>query len=487
MAAATVPPTASPTKSPTVTSPPTTVTTEGDTTQDEDQIDTTTTETATESIRIDDFTLRIVVPSTASRRLGQGVPYNQMELTTITNKHMATYFENELNRKVPSVNLRIQQSQVTSLQGSTVVEERMSGTVDFYSNEPLPSAVTVNALVIQALEGQAMWEYFFRLRGANDVYLANTQQVTLVDASSSTTSASSRTSAASSTISTGVITTLVVVGLVTAAIVGYFVYWWKKQTTKEDNETMKKNADTPDTQSSDPFFPDSAEQETKSSGSKQGSLRHNDEGMSVGSVSLVSSTLHSIRERSLEDEEEESDEAELEPPSGDRLWGDDTASEIEVQTELLENTPPFNYNDDDTVMQDCGQIHRIMPLETNYSTIYGTEVTRREVELNKKQPTEKPANRWITWKKSTPGAQKKKAVAKQKSAGDQNRLPPLELDTSLDPPSMTDMSLDPPSQTSMSAIDYSLDPPSQVDIDVPSFQSDGSVSLKGESINLSEF
>ena len=138
--------------------------------------------------------------------------------------------------------------------------------------------------------------------------------------------------------------------------------------------------------------------------------------MSDGNLSFVSSVnsaLHSIRERSLEDEEEDDDsEQGGEMQSSDRLWGDDTdASEIEVETQLVENMPPMNnYNkgDDQPIVEDYGQIHRIMPLETTYSTNNGTEVTRRELEL----PAEKPAKRWMMWKKTTRGAQKKNKAAK---------------------------------------------------------------------------
>ena len=104
------------------------------------------------------------------------------------------------------------------------------------------------------------------------------------------------------------------------------------------------------------------------------------------------------------------------------------------------------------------QIHRIMPLETTYSTNIGTEVTRRELGLQ--LPAEKPAKRWMMWKKSTRGAQKKNAAAKHRQAVAQR----IRLDRSLDPPSMVDMSLDPPSQCDLAGLETSLDPPSQMNM-----------------------
>jgi len=497
----TVTPTVTPTNSPnlafaTTTFPPPTensnvpadnTTTTDDTTDTDDT--TIDSPIQTQSIQLDDFTLSIVVPSRIERRmLRTGVPYNQLEFTQITNAHIYNHLEKELN--VAAVNLRITSSQVTSLQGSTIVKEQMSGTVEFHDTLSLSS--TVNTLVLQSLEGQDLWEYFFRLRGAQDPYLKKTQQVTLVDTTSLA-------NGSGSTFSTGVIITLVVIGLVTAGIVGYFVYWLKKQNHVEAVDDKKQNAETPDTHEGN-FFSDTPP-ETRNNKS----FRKHDE-VSVGNLSFVSSVnsaLHSIRERSLEDEEEEPDENE--PKSSDKLWGDDSASEIEVQTELVENMPPFR----EEVIEEYGQIRRIMPLETRYSTNTGTEVTRREVQVAlTKKPTEKPANRWIMWKKSTTRQQKKNAAAKHRHAVAQMKLaekkmlaesrmqlqhhrqaPPPPVNTSfndhLDPPSLVDMTLDPPSQVDMSGLETSLDPPSQMELDVPSFQSD--TSLDGESIQLSEF
>ena len=431
---------------------------------------TTTNDNDSTSLQVDEFSLRIVVPKEVKRRNLQqgGVPYNQVEFTEITNNHIYKYLESELNRNVATVDLRVVSSQVSALQGSTVVKERMSGTVEFVGNE-IPSRKTVNALVLQALEEEALWEFFFRLRGASDVYLQKTQQVTLVDSTFSDASNESNTS-----FSVGVIVTLVAIGVVTASIVGYFVYWLKQQNTRdqEQQRDSKKSAETPDTQASDeqgPFFqndvPPPITKHNRSFSKKKKRL-HTEE-MSVGNLSFVSSVnsaLHSIRERSLEDDEEEDDsEQGGEMESRDRLWGDDTdTSDIEVETQLVENMPPMNnYNkgDEQTIVEDYGQIHRIMPLETTYSTNKGTEVTRRELEL----PAEKPAKRWMMWKKTTRGAQKKNKAAKHRQAVAQENS---SLDRSLDPPSMVGMSLDPPSQCDLelSGLETSLDPPSQMNM-----------------------
>lgn len=504
-------PTTSPTKAPTRGTPPP-IDEDHDGTAN--QGDDTTSPSLTETVRLNSFSLRIVVPTVINRlrrALQNGVPYDQEEFLTVTSNHISQYLENELNREVAAVNLRSDASQVTSLQGSTVVKETISGSVDFVATANVASPKTVNALAVQSLEGQEMWEYFFQLRGANDPYLQKTQQVTLVD--STPTSTENDSSSGGSTFSTGVIATLVVIGIITAAIVGYFIVWLKKQhrLDRERQESKKQKseaAETPDTQASDgaTFFADTPP-ETRNNRSFRKQHKHaqqrEQEEMSVSNLSFVSSVnsaLHSIRERSLEDEEEE-------PEEDSSNWGEDTASEIDVQTGLVENMPPLNYSNGDEVTivteADYGQIRRIMPLETSYSTSNGTEVTRRNLEVTSqpitKKPAEKPANRWHMWKKKTGRQQKKNAAAKQFQAVAQKKKPPVpppppppptrELNTSLEPPSMVDMSLDPPSQeVELSALETSLDPPSQIinDEEAPSFQS-SEASLDGESIQLSEF
>ena len=166
------------------------------------------------------------------RNLQQQVPYDQLEFTAITNKHIQQYLTSQLNRNVDAVNLRATSSQVSALQGSTVVKERMSGTVVFTNGtqQQVPTATTVNALTLQALEDDALWEFFFRLRGANDPYLSKAQQVTLVDSTFTRSSGdASESGGGERTFSVGVIITLVVIGVVTTSIVGYFVYWWKSK------------------------------------------------------------------------------------------------------------------------------------------------------------------------------------------------------------------------------------------------------------------
>lgn len=435
------------------------------------------------------------------------VPYNQEEFTIITSHHLYQHLEKELNRNVAAVHLEITQSRATSLQGSTIVKETLSGSVDFEdTGNAVPSPRTVNALAIQALEGQALWEYIFRLRGAQDAYLAKTQQVTLVDSSSSFSTESS----SDSPISTGVIVTLVIIGLVTASIVGYFVYWLKKQQAMDHqnasngDQSSKKWTGTPDTQGSgNSFFADTPPETKHNKSFRKSAKKQQQEEMSVSNLSFVSSVnsaLHSIRERSWEDEEEE-------PEEDEESWtgNDTTGSEIDVVQDglMVENMPPLNYSNGDEVTivteQEYGAIHRIMPLETSYCTSNGTEVTRRDVDngTSTKPPkptTEKPANRWLMWKKSTGRQQKKNAAAKahrqamlaQQRKQQQQQRPPMPppFDTSLDPPSMVDMSLEPPSQVmEVSGLETSLDPPSQTDIEGPSFtQSD--TSLEGESIQF---
>jgi hypothetical protein len=464
--------------------------------------DTDTNDNSTTSILIDEFTLRIVVPKEVKRRnlqLKQEVPYNQVEFTEITNAHIYNYLESELNRNVAAVDLRIISSQVSALQGSTGVHERMSGTVEFTGPEEVPSPRTVNALTLQALEENALWEFFFRLRGASDVYLQRTQEVTLVDSTFSNAASEEENVTSGSSLSVGVIVTFVMIGVATASIVGYFVYWLKKQRDleKDEQRDAKKSAETPDTQACDehgPFFendvPPPVTHHSRSFTKKKKKKRLHTEDMSDGNLSFVSSVnsaLHSIRERSLEDEEEDDDSKQGgEMQSRDRSWDDDLdASKIEVETQLVENMPPMNnYNqgDDQPIVEDYGQIHRIMSLETSYSTNIGTEERRREFEV----PAEKPAKRWM-WKKTTRGAQKKNTASNTRQAAARaNVQPPVNssLDRSLDPPSMVCMSLDPPSQCDLelSGLENSLDPPSQINMS-GSFSA-SETSLDGE--NLTE-
>jgi hypothetical protein len=500
MSPTTAPPIISPTPAPTQSSTLDETTTNDRETNDTDtkDNDTDTNDNSTTSILIDEFTLRIVVPKEVKRRnlqQKQEVPYNQVEFTEIINAHIYNYLESELNRNVAAVDLRSISSQVSALQGSTVVQERMSGTVEFTGPEEVPSPRTVNALTLQALEENALWEFFFRLRGASDVYLQKTQQVTLVDSTFSN-AASEESSTSGSSLSVGVIVTFVVIGVATASIVGYFVYWLKKQhdLEKDEQRDAKKSAETPDTQASDeqgPFFendvPPPVTHHSRSFTKKKKKRLHTEE-MSDGNLSFVSSVnsaLHSIRERSMEDEEEDDDsEQGGEMQSRDRLWDDDMdASKIEMETQLVENMPPMNnYNkgDDQPIVEDYGQIHRIMPLETTYSTNIGTEVTRRELEL----PAEKPAKRWM-WKRTTREAQKRNTASKPRQAAARaNVQPPVNssLDRSLDPPSMVCMSLDPPSQCDLelSGLENSLDPPSQINMS-GSFSA-SETSLDGENL-----
>ena len=307
-------------------------------------------------------------------------PYSQNVLLIVTQDHIRTYLMGESNKNVDDVKLSyMKPSQVTFLQSSTAVVEEIAG---YVLTDGVLSHDTVNSMVLQSLEGQALWELFFRLRESGDPVLAKLQQVTLVNNSSTSTSQGGGLS-------------LVVIGIIVATctlavlILAYMCFLARKN----DSELQPKtDSGTPETNASTQFFPDQERSTSKTPGTFKNFAR-NDDALSVnsGHISMVSSALHSIRETSMEDDEEEEDK-EMPMPSNSRLW--DTLSEIEVQEEsIIENTlPTIQQLDDTSENADYFCIRKIIAIETTSSTEHGTEVARSELAV---APKPKKKENWL--------------------------------------------------------------------------------------------
>jgi hypothetical protein len=368
-------------------------TAESDTANTESNPPTTSPFVAIESIPLEAFTLRIVVPA-KTRRLQQiAAPFDRDLLLSITQTHIHNFLESELHRNVEQVTLEyVEPSQVASLQGSTVVFVCIHGLVLMGG---APSAKVLNALAMQSLEGQALWEFFFQLRESDDAALSSTQQVTLVDQSTTTSTTSEK------GLSGLVIGILAATSILTTGIIVYMFVWAKRSGAHEED----KRSGTPDTNASSQFFPET----TSDIGAVLGSTitssiyTRNDDALSVnsGHNSFVSSALHSIQELSLEEDEEEDEEK----PPDFRQWGD-TMSEIHFHQDIVDITPNSMHVDESVDVQTTdylheGRIKRIMRVEPSvYTTDQGTEaVSRRKVPARRGPQKKKKAtaNKWKKW------------------------------------------------------------------------------------------
>jgi hypothetical protein len=215
-------------------------------------------DTNQQTIPISAFTLRLVVPSQTRRRLQ--APYNLDVLLTVTQDHIRNYLMGELNKNVDDVKLSyVKPSQVTFLQSSTAVMEEMSG---YVLMDGAPSSNTVNAIVLQSLEGQALWELFFELRESGDPVLAKLQQVTLVD--------TSETSAPQDGgVSPLVIGILVGTGTLTILILAYMCFLAR---TNDLEIQTKNDFGTPEMTTSPQFFPVQNQSTRESTGTFLGTL-----------------------------------------------------------------------------------------------------------------------------------------------------------------------------------------------------------------------
>lgn len=383
---------------------------------------------AIQSIQLEEFTIRLVVPSVARRLQSSSegvVPYDRNVLRELTQDHFHHYLEQELNRDIIAVTLDyVTAAPIMTLIPKTSLltsQERMHGSVQIQKTNATPSQRTVNSLALQSLEGQALWEFFFRLRECQDDVLQKAQEVVLAKDGDTTTNTSSDED--TSVLSTGVTVTLILIGLLAVALVVYMIVWVRKQ-QRPKGKGNKNTSGTPDTQASGQFFPPDM------SGEESGSMCAvpNSDAFSVhsGSISFVSSALHSIRERSLEDEEEEPDD-DLEQPSQGGLWGDETGSEIEACEEpiVLENMPQCTNNtssmEEDTTTDDSymwsGRIQKIMRLESPYSTDQGTEVTQRNIPIHTHSRTSSLSSRPKTTRRKIRHFQKKPSNKKQWAKG----------------------------------------------------------------------
>jgi hypothetical protein len=108
-----------------------------------------------------------------------------------------------------------------------------------------PSSNMVNAIVLQSLEGQALWELFFELRESGDPVLAKLQQVTLVDTSETSTPQDGG-------VSPLVIGILVGTGTLTILILAYMCFLAR---TNDSEIQTKNDFGTPEMTTSPQFFP----------------------------------------------------------------------------------------------------------------------------------------------------------------------------------------------------------------------------------------